>query len=296
MSDPLGDRFNHGAVPGRDALFVSAGDHHLLHRDLWGSRDFDVLIAWYGSDEAIERSLRSMADFFVTATGGKFQNLWTLWRRGELALEGYDSVFVADDDVSLRSRQIAALFRRRRQLNATILSPAQSSQGAVSHQVMLYQRAWDHHFTNFVECNTPVFRGDALIRFLNEFDGSLVGWGIDYWYMNLLDEGGSVKFIVDDSVTFVNPRTRTTSGGREIERLGTLDQRQAQWDRVSDERKLHAIAPVVLGAVPARLPVATWRTITHTCSRAGRAVVHPRAILRKLRGAVLQKAGVPRAS
>lgn len=283
------------SAPTRDALFVSAGDHHLLHPSLSGSRDFDVLIAWYGSDEAVEQSLRSTADLFLNATGGKFQNLWTLWQRGELTLDGYDSVFVADDDVSLTSRQIAALFRRRRELDATILSPAHSTRGVVSHRCMFYRPDCDHHFTNFVENGTPVFRTDALIRFLNDFDGSLVGWGIDYWYTNLFDEDPGRRYVVDNSVIFVNPWKRTGSSSREIERLGNEDHLKAQWHRVREERELHDIEPVVLKAVPARLPLAIWRTVIYTGIPQGdpaiiyvgvperHAVIHPKTMMTQLR-------------
>jgi hypothetical protein len=250
-----------------------------LNPDLRGPRDFDVVIAWYGSDEAVARSLRELADLFVPITGGKFQNLWRMWRRGELLIEHYDSVFVADDDVSLESRQIAALFRRRRELDAWILTPAHSPRGSVSHPALLCRRAWDHHFTNFVEVNAPLFRSDALIRFLEEFDGSLVGWGVDHWYMNVLGEWEAGRYVVDDRVTYLNPKTRTTTGGREIDRLASPLQRRSEWHRVRDERGLREVEPVVVHAVRAHLLVRIRRTLVDLLAAGELAVTDPASTL-----------------
>lgn len=273
-------RLEGGGEGRRDVLFVSAGDHHLLHHDLAGPRDFDVIVAWYGSDEEVAQSLRPMADRFVPISGGKLQNLWTLWRSGELRLDHYDSVLVADDDLALTPRQVTELFRRRRALDACILTPARSRWGAFSFPALLYRPWWDHHFTNFIEVGTPVFRRDALVRFLEEFDGSLAGWGIDHWYMNVLDDAQYGRFVVDHSVTFVNPRVRTPTGGREIERLGTDAQRRASWHRVRDERALREIEPAVLHAVLATPWQMICRTTVHLGLMAAWVARHPSAVLR----------------
>lgn len=245
----------------RDLLFVSAGNNHLLNRSLRGDRDFDIAIAWYGTDPRIEKSLREMADFFFVTHGGKFQNLWKLWNNGELPLEQYEAIFVADDDAGLSVRQISKLFGRRRELDAWIVSPAHTIWGVVSHRALLYRPRWDHHYTNFIEVNTPLFEMQALLRFLRVFDGSLSGWGIDHWYMNVLGEDQPNRYVIDDRVTFCNPRSRTRAGGREIEQLGSKRLRVNAWKSVRDEHGLREIQADVIRPIPAPLGVATLRSL-----------------------------------
>ncbi|MFM8855629.1 MAG: hypothetical protein ACKOI2_00175, partial [Actinomycetota bacterium] len=173
-------------APSRHALFVSAGNHHRLHKDLGRIQAVDVIIAWYGTDDEVARQLREKADAFFEIKGGKFQNLHSLWRQGKILLESYESVFVADDDVDLSPEKIELLFRRRREFDAWILTPAHLRTGRVSYRALAYRPYWSHHFTNFIEENTPVFETSALLRFLREFDGSVAGWGVDHWFMNVL--------------------------------------------------------------------------------------------------------------
>lgn len=155
----------------RDVVFISAGDHHPLHNDLWRPRNFDVIIACYGSDEEVAFRLRKMADALFEIKGGRFQNLHSLWSQEKIRLESYESVFVADDDVDLSARMIESLFEHRRNFEAWILTPAH-------------------------------------LRFLREFDGSVAGWGVDHWYKHVLGPDEPNRYVVDHSVRFFNPRSR----------------------------------------------------------------------------------------
>lgn len=272
--------------PHRDALFVSAGDNHRLNDDLHRGWGFDIVIAWYGSDPRVGRSLEEMADVFFAARGGKFQNLWNLWRSGEFPVQRYESIFVVDDDLDLSGAQISNLFQRRREFDALIMSPAHVPWGAISYPALLYRPTCDRHFTNFIEVNTPLFEVQALLRFLREFDGSLSGWGIDHWYMNVIGEGQDNRFIVDDRVTFFNPRSRVPDGEREIDRIESMDARVEAWERARNSRGLREIRPTVVGTVPAPFVEATVRTFAQTLSLFRRMVGQPLDTAKALRHSV----------
>lgn len=273
----VGDKsfFDGHHLPRRDAVFVSAGDRHLLDSRLNESRDFDLVIAWYGSDTTIGRTLRDMADLFFVVRGGKFQNLWTVWKRGDLLLDQYDSVFVADDDVALSPSDIERLFQRRRKLDAWILTPSHARWGQISHSAIACRPTWDRHYTNFVEVNTPVFHVPCLVRFLHEFDGSLSGWGIDHWYMTVLGESEDNRYVVDDSVVFCNPRTRSPGGGREIDRFESRASRIEAWERVRDSRGIADIDAIVLGFVRSPLRSALRRALAYGTTLVLCSIAHP---------------------
>lgn len=263
-------------APRRDAVFVSAGDHHRLHEDLGGTRDFDVIVAWYGSDETVARQLRGMADAFFEIEGGKFQNLHRLWGQGKISLESYESVFVADDDVDLSATTIASLFERRRIFDAWILTPAHMRTGRVSYRSLAYRPHWSHHFTNFIEENTPVFQSAALLRFLREFDGSVAGWGVDHWYMNVLGPHERTKYVVDHSVRFLNPKSRV--GGREIALIGNMKDLRTKWIQVRADKGLRDVEPVIFTRVLASPWVSLRRTLAHLGHLAVHTVRNPHTI------------------
>lgn len=260
----------------RDVVFISAGDHHRLHNDLWGIRNFDVIVAWYGSDEEGAFRLREMADAFFEIKGGKFQNLHSLWSQEKIRLETYESVFVADDDVDFSARMIESLFEHRRDFEAWILTPAHLRTGRVSYRTLAYRPFWSHHFTNFIEENTPVFETSALLRFLREFDGSVAGWGVDHWYMNVLGPDEPNRYVVDHSVRFFNPRSR--ADGREIDLIGTMNDLRSKWIRIRDDRGLRDVEPAILTKVRAAPGVFALRIPTHVSRIILHAIRDPRSI------------------
>lgn len=259
----------------RDLLFVSAGDRHRLHPSLAGPRDFDFVIAFYGEDAAVRSELRGLCDELLDTRGGKFQALQQ-WCPDPSRLERYDTVMVADDDVRLRSGQFEALFARRRELDVWVLSPAHSRAGKISFSALAARWAWDHHFTDFVELGTALFRSDCLRRFLEEFDGSLASYGIDFWYMHVFGKDALDRYAVDDRVVFVNPHSRPRSRGDEIDRLERRDRRIAAWERVSAERGIDPYVPEVTRRVvapprqQARQAVrAAWEHVTVLATQRG---------------------------
>jgi len=258
----------------RDVVFISAGDHHRLHNDLWGIRNFDVIVAWYGSDEEGAFRLREMADAFFEIKGGKFQNLHSLWSQEKIRLESYESVFVADDDVDLSARMIESLFEHRRDFEAWILTPAHLRTGRVSYRTLAYRPFWSHHFTNFIEENTPVFETSALLRFLREFDGSVAAWGIDHWYMQVLGPDEPNRYVVDHSVRFFNPRSR--ADGREIDLIGTMEDLRSRWIGIRDDRGLRHVEPAIFTKVRASPGRSALRVSAHFCRIILHAIRNPR--------------------
>src|SRR5262249_558544 len=83
---------------------------------------------------------------------------------------------------------------------------------------------------SYIEGNVPNFRRDKLVEFPAAFDGSLTGYGIDWWYTNVFgadklgrfrnffSSGELERFVIIDKVQVTNADD-PGKGGREIDRL-----------------------------------------------------------------------------
>ena len=62
--------------------------------------------------------------------------------------------------------------------------PAFSGLGKISHDFSRQQTPDGIRIVNVVEVTCPLFQRAKLAAFMDVYDGSLVGWGIDFWYSN----------------------------------------------------------------------------------------------------------------
>lgn len=180
--------------------------------------------------------------------GTKFANLAWLSDRQPGWLGSYDAVLVQDDDLALTSSELALLFAWRQVLDLWIVQPSMSPHGLVSYRWSMTSPTHRFRFTNFVETGSPLFRRDKLELFLDDFDGSLSGWGIDHWYMNVLGPDEPRRYGVLDEVAVFNPLAR--GGAREIDRLRSVADRRARWRAARDHRGMVDVEPRVVGALP----------------------------------------------
>jgi hypothetical protein len=145
-------------------------------------------------------------------------------------------VFVADDDLEISAEAISRLFEIRLAHNLDVLQPAYLPTGRVSHAPLMVFPGCFGRLTNFVEVTCPLFRSSSLIRFLDTYDGSLVGWGIDWWFMEMLWKAGERRAAVIDAVPCRNPHTNEKGlQVREIDVLQSAGDRAAAWAKKKKE-------------------------------------------------------------
>ena len=210
----------------RFLVYTSAGDRSAVKLWLEGRRNFDLWVTAYGDDP--ER-YRDDVDYMDVRQGGKFQNLRSAWFSNPETFARYDAVLVLDDDVVIDADGISRLFELREEYSLTILQPAFLGFGKVSHPVTRRSIWQKLRYVDFVEVTCPLFRRDALETFLGEYDGRLVGWGIDFWYLHVLRQDPSFLAAVVDSVPCVNPLDSVKGGVREIRRLQPDKTREGEW-------------------------------------------------------------------
>jgi hypothetical protein len=238
----------------RHLVYTSAGDRARLEPWLRGRSGFDLWITYYG--ERGER-WRELADHYDRRRGGKFPNLHHHYQTRRADLDAYDAILVMDDDIEIEGRDIERLFRVREEYDLWLCQPAFHPRGRISIGVTALRARTRLRFTDFVEVTCPLFRKDKLDAFMAVYDPQLVGWGVDWWFCELIGGGPERRIAVVDAIPCTNPRDRG-GGVREIDLLQSEAERKAAWERVKAERGLGAESrgAHVFGGVPRPWPAA----------------------------------------
>lgn len=224
-----------GSANSRYLVYTSAGDMNAIPLWLRGRRNFDLWVTYYGTKP---QPYLDKADYRINRSGGKFQNLKTDWLASPDTFKQYDAIMVMDDDIVIDASGISRLFRLRDEYALTILQPAYLGRGKISYHVTKRRWRYKLRFTEFVEVSCPLFQKDALAKFLQEYDGKLAGWGIDFWFLDVLKREPNFRAAIIDAVTCINPHDTIKGGRREISSLQADDERMADWDRIKTRLRI----------------------------------------------------------
>jgi hypothetical protein len=209
-------------------VFSSVGDHHALTHWTQGKKNFDLWVAHYG-DHKLSDDLG--IDFCIDLKGAKFPNFKSFCDRYGDRLKQYDSIALLDDDLIISASEISALFAIRETYDLWLLQPAFAASGKISHTITRAREDMLLRTTNFVEVTCPFFRTDKLLSFMEIYDPMLVGFGIDWWYLDHL-QAPKNKIAIVDAISCINPLDSQKPEGREIDRLQSLTQRKAYWSHI----------------------------------------------------------------
>jgi len=233
-------------------VFTSAGDNNNVRGWLRGqtSNNWDLVTAYYGNNDQEYLDLANLSSHCFRSKGGKFQILKRFAAQNPRYFDQYSYVWVLDDDTQIVVGKIEDAFAIAESFEFWIAQPAFLPQGKISHPITAYAGPHcDYRLVNFVELGAPIFRSDKLCEFLNVFDGSLTGYGVDYWYMNhfearelssfgsLIGDKRSIRFAIIDKVQAINPNDGK-KGGREIDRLKPTEDRLAEWNEARKKYNL----------------------------------------------------------
>jgi chitin disaccharide deacetylase len=210
-------------------LFTSAGGKNAIRLWLEGDtpRRWDLIVAYYADDDNEFAEISKSSSYAFRTKGGKFQNLKKLVVQNPRFFDQYSYVWVCDDDIRMSAAQIDEVFAITEFFEFWVAQPA--LQGKISYPITSYAGPQcDYRIVNFVEVGVGIFRRDKLTEFLAVYDSSLVGWGIDYWYMNFFKANEFGRFAIIDKVQVTNPHDEE-KGGREIDRLQQSLLREAAW-------------------------------------------------------------------
>jgi hypothetical protein len=216
-------------------VFSSVGDKSNADRWLQGRRNFDLWITYYGDQEC---GYTDSADYYNSRKGSKFQNLKFAYDTWPERFAPYEAVMVMDDDILISGGGISRLFELRREFDLWVLQPAFNPVGKISWPVTRVEWSCKLRFTNFVEMTCPLFRRDKLDAFMAVYDPVLSGFGMDWWFLEVLGRSLEGNVAVIDEIPCVNPHDRTKGRVREINKWQSQEAREAVW---ADVKRRHGI-------------------------------------------------------
>ncbi len=212
-------------------VYTAAGDNANIAQWLSG-RQFDLWVTYYGNQSD---QYRDVADYYAARKGGKFQNLRHDYHQYPDIFAAYQYILVMDNDIIIDAEHINHLFTTCMQYDLWIAQPAFRVHSAISHRKNVRAPFSFMRYTNFIEVTCPLFRSDQLITFLkHHYDGSLIGWGIDWWYCEVLSPPPH-KMAIIDHYPCTNPK-RTE---REIDQLQSSREREQHWLEIKAKYRLH---------------------------------------------------------
>ena len=237
----------------RHCIFTSAGDRNNIARWMDGrsDRSWDLITVYYDDDEKQFELLKDLSRVCIRRSGSKFQNLKAVFDSHPELFAGYSRVWVADDDVIMSADQIEEALALCDQFDFWVAQPSFAPGSKAPHAVTRTQYPQtDLRLVTFLEMTCPIFRTDKLVDFLAVYDSSVMGWGIDWWFCYHLGSETNWRLAVLDCVQVVNPLPEQRAGGqREILRLASNEERQAQWERVRAALGMNYFKPRTLAAI-----------------------------------------------
>lgn len=183
----------------------------------------DLFVNYYGEGYLLGQ-LKNYAKYVSVKKTTKFPALHNAYFVSDI--KNYDYILVFDDDCIVESGNLLDIIKTMDKHNLKIASPCHSRKGKISHSIMTH-RAGNHIFryTNFIEMNFPIFSKSALHDYMSVYDGSLCGWGNDWWYLSVLNSDKIKNTAILDSVSVINTHKTHSSIDNYIPR----EARKAQW-------------------------------------------------------------------
>lgn len=225
----------------KNLIFISAGDRETFATFSANilANDFDLAIFNYGSE--VDHSLFSASKLFATGKGTKFNALREIYRRNKFFFYQYESIWVCDDDLIIEKGDCRLLPLLVNNFGLKVVSPSHSIKGKNSHAIMLpVQANIFFRYVNFVEMGWPIFKTKYLCEFLDKYDGSLDGWGIDWWYLNFFQANLRPVAGIIDSIVCRNPfESEKLGGGRELDKYLNNQSQLVQWEEAKNKFELN---------------------------------------------------------
>jgi len=189
----------------RNLVIVRAGDSSLHPTWLKGAADrsWDLLVSYFGDDP---RRFRDQDVVRVDGKGPKWPALHRLLTERADLLRRYDYVWLPDDDIACRARDIERMFSAMGRHDLLLGQPSLSSRSHFSWCITLRNPMTRMRWTNFVETMVPCFHRDLLARCLPMLAPYISGWGLDWaWPKQAGLETRRVAVIDEVCVTHTRP-------------------------------------------------------------------------------------------
>ena len=190
----------------KNLIFSSIGDNSQLSNWTGPDQNYDIWATYYGDDENKYNHYKQYTQFIKKSKGSKFQNFNLIWKEFNAQLNEYERFFILDDDIIFDSyKDINKMFNFAKDQSTWICGPTFKPFGKISHSLTQKDESASFRYVNFVELNTPLFSNFAINKFMKHYDDSLIGWGLDFCYIQILGHAAKNRYALFDEVSVINP-------------------------------------------------------------------------------------------
>lgn len=177
-------------------VIVRAGDRSLHPQWLTSpERSWDLVVSCYG--DYPERYL-GQYDLLHVCAGSKWLGTSDLMQHHPDLVEGYEYVWLADDDLLITSQAIDEFFACCRELDLTVAQPALTPDSHYTWDITRQRPELAARITDFVEIMGPCFRGDVFRLFSDTFTENSAGFGYEFLWYHLARQHGIDRFGIID--------------------------------------------------------------------------------------------------
>ena len=187
----------------KNLVVVRAGKNSLHPAWLESSaeRSWDLIVSVYDP----EAQFAPCEDVtIVIQRGGKWDGIYKLFADGEL-LSRYEYIWLPDDDIAARKKDINATFEMMRQHNLEVAQPALTRDSYFTHFLCMQCPGFTLRYSNFVEIMVPCVSARLLSQALEDFRLSESGFGMDFIWTRL-SENPRYKAAILDAVSVRHTR------------------------------------------------------------------------------------------
>jgi hypothetical protein len=179
----------------RYLVIVRAGEKSLHRGWLDGSRNWDLVVSWYGNEPYTPIADERVID----AKGWKWDVLAQQFEAHPELVDDYDYVWMPDDDLATDAASINELFRLSAEHKLAVSQPGLTPDSYFCFIQTLRSPSFILRYSSFIEIMAPCLSQATLRRALPYFKNGASGYGLDWLWTRLEDDNWQRAAIIDAS-------------------------------------------------------------------------------------------------
>ncbi|HKF48004.1 MAG TPA: hypothetical protein VKB38_11655 [Terracidiphilus sp.] len=179
----------------RNLVVVRAGRNSLHPQWLEGAteRSWDLIVSVYDAAAHFDAGEGVRVEI---RPGGKWDGIHGIFTESDL-LDRYDYIWLPDDDIAAKAKDIDATFAAMRRYELEVAQPSLTHDSYYSLFPVMSCPGFTLRYLNFVEVMVPCVRASLLRQVLDDFRTSMSGRGMDWIWCRLAPDPHYKAAILD---------------------------------------------------------------------------------------------------
>lgn len=160
------------------------------------NRSYDLWVNYYDPRAVTPRA----GDLVSNQVGTKFTAIAHLYESHRELFDGYDYVWLLDDDIELTGRQIEAAFHHARVAGADLAQPSLTHDSYCVWSALHHRPGSRWRQVSTVEIMMPIYSRAMVAELFPHFRRSVSGFGLDLLAGKICAERGGTAVVIDEVV------------------------------------------------------------------------------------------------